>query len=310
MPLSVGFMGTGEFAAECLRLISQEIKISWAVTNAPKAAGRGLKLKNTPLFEAAEKCGIETLMTEKLSSDAELTEELKRKNADVIIVIDFGHIVKEPILSMPRLGCINIHPSRLPQFRGAAPVQRTLMAGLKSTAVTIYKLNEGMDTGDILAQHDIEIADNDNAESLYKKAAAAGCAALVHFIRDVPPKEWHFTKQNDAEATFAAKVEKSEGKIDWQNESAEAIVNKIRGIGATPGVFCTFRGKRLRIDEAECTNDTGLSAGEVSIVGGSLHIQCGKGALKLLAVRPEGKKSQRAEDWLRGARVKEQERFE
>ena len=304
MALTYGFMGSGRFAARCLEIISSEITPRWVLTNAPKSAGRGLAQRNTPVWEYADANGFTVYTTEKLSADTERIAQIKESCPDVILVIDFGQMIKEPVLSAASLGCINIHPSRLPEFRGSAPIQRALMQGIASTAVSIFRLDEGMDSGPILAQPELEIDSDDNTASLMEKAARLGAETLLRFLRDIPASEWKFTEQKEETASIAPKIDKIAGKIDWKHENAVEIIKKIRGIGEAPGVFCTYRGKRLRIHKAEAAAGSG-EAGLIKIVSGFPTVYCRNGAIKLLEVQPEGKKAQRAEEWARGARIEE-----
>lgn len=305
-PLKIGFMGSGQFASRCLELISARIRPQWVVTNAPRAAGRGKGLRNTPVFEKAGELSLRCLTTEKLSADAELLEWIKANLPDAILVIDFGHIVKEPLLSLPPLGCINIHPSRLPQYRGSAPVQRALMDGLTSTAVSVFRLDPGMDSGPLLAQPELPIADDDNAESLFEMAAVTGTETLLHYLLEVPSSEWNLTPQKEDGVSAAPKIDKSEGKIDWLAD-AKTIVNLIRGIGEAPGVFTSIRGRRLRLYSAETVKSKYENPGRFFSVDGYPAVSCGSGALLLREVQPEGKKRQPASEWARGARLTEGE---
>ena len=309
MALSLGFIGSGRFAARCLEIISERVRPLWVITNAPAASGRGLKLQDTPVFETAQKLGLPVFKTERLSADTERIEWLKANAPDVILVIDFGKIIKEPVLSAAPLGCINIHPSKVPQYRGSAPLQRAIMDGLSKTAVSIFRLDAGMDTGPLLAQPELEISQTDTASSLSEKAAALGCAELLRYICEVPAEEWRFNPQSEEGASLAPKIEKSEGKIDWERESARKTADKIRGIGENPGVFCMLRGKRLRIRSAECAEEARGEAGCCEMAGDWPMVFCAKGALVLKEVQPEGKKTVSAADWARGARLQKGEKF-
>lgn len=300
--LTVGFMGSGRFAARCLELISQRLRPQWVVTNAPRAAGRGMKMQQTPVFDAAETLGIQTFTTEKLSADSERLEWIKDHLPDAILVIDFGHMIKEPLLSMPRLGCINIHPSKLPQFRGSAPVQRAVMQGLTETAVSVFRLEAGMDSGPILAQPALKIAADDDISTVYENAAVTGTRALLELLCNIPPEKWTYSAQDETKTTFAPKIEKEEGRIDWERPASE-IRDLVRGIGSAPGVFCTAKGKRLRIHKAGSIDAKSGAAGTFSLIEGVPAVACGSGSLLLEEVQPEGKKRQSAADWARGARL-------
>lgn len=301
--LKFGFCGSGKFAAKCLSLIAEKTKPEWVITNTPRPSGRGLLLQNTPVFCKAEELGIKTRTTSKLSSDNETLEWIKSDLPDLILVIDFGHMIKEPLLSMAPLGCINIHPSMLPAYRGSAPVQRAIMDGLKETGVTIFRLDEGMDSGPILAQIPVVINDEDDTNSLLLKTCIAGCEKLLEYLLEIPLEKWTFTPQNDEDASFAPKIEKIEGKIDWEDSSMN-ILNKIRALGAAPGTYCEHDGKRLRVHCAKPVERCGSPGQLIEIDGCFPIIACRDGSLKLIHLQPECKKIQNADEWLRGCRMK------
>ncbi|MDD4160041.1 MAG: methionyl-tRNA formyltransferase [Synergistaceae bacterium] len=301
--LRFGFCGSGIFAAGCLSLIAEKAKPQWVITNAPRPSGRGLQVQNTPVFQKAEEFGIITRTTTKLSSDTETIKWIMNDIPDLILVIDFGHMIKEPLLNITSLGCINIHPSMLPAYRGSAPVQRAIMDGLKETGVTIFRLDEGMDSGPILTQIPVMISDEDDTAALLTKTCEAGCEKLLEYLLDIPAEKWTFTPQSGEGATTAPKIEKSEGKIDWTDTSVN-IFNKIRALSLAPGTYCEHGGKRLRINKAVIFPQSGKSGELIAVDSGFPVIACGNGSLKLINVQPEGKKAQKADDWLRGSRMK------
>lgn len=306
--MKIGFCGSGLFAAECLEHISRKIRPEWVITNSPKKAGRGLKLRPTPVQQVAEKLNLSLKTTINMSRDQQLLTWIEENCPDIILVIDFGHLIKEPILSLPKFGCINIHPSKLPTYRGSSPLQRALIDGLTNTAVTIFKLDSGMDTGPVLTQRNIVIRDDDDFESLLKTSALIGSEALLEYICDFDAKDWVFTQQLQVGVSLAPKIEKFEGKLDWQSTAFD-LYNKIRALKQSPGTFCTICGKRLRIKEAELINKTGKAATIISIENGMPVIACSKGALKLISVQQEGKKEQKADEWLRGSRLQIGDKF-
>ena len=307
--MKVAFCGSGHFAELCLKKISSEIKIEWVITNAPKPAGRGMELHPTAVQLLAEESGIECKTTARLSADEELINWITAEAIDVIIVVDFGHIVKEPILSHPEIGCINIHPSRLPQFRGAAPLQRAIMSGLDKTAVTVFRLNEGMDSGPVLCAEEVEIKHDETYEQLLEKTAEVGSEILLHYIKDIPAENWIFTEQEQNGVSLAPKINKAEGHIEWSMQPDE-VINKLRAIRNTPGVFTFFKKKRIRLFEAEKAYHHGKSGELVEIENGYPIIACGEASIKLIEVQPEGKKRQSAKDWLMGARLKKGDMLE
>jgi methionyl-tRNA formyltransferase len=307
--LRFGFCGSGRFAADCLSIIADKTRPEWVITNAPRPSGRGLKLQDTPVFEKAEELGLKVRTTEKISADQETLEWIEKDLPDLILVIDFGHMIKEPLLSMARLGCINIHPSLLPSYRGSAPVQRALMDGLEVTGVTIFRLDEGMDSGPVLAQVPVTIDVEDDTPSLLKKTCAAGCEKLLEYLLEIPSEDWVFVPQSEAGISTAPKIDKSEGKIDWDAGSLE-LYNRIRALADAPGTFCSHAGKRLRIHKAAPVSVSGVPGELVAISDGFPVIACGEGSLKLLRVQPEGKNVRGADEWLRGSRMKLGDRLE
>jgi len=300
--LRVGFCGSGPFASLCLELISEHMKPEWVVTNMPRHSGRGMSLHSTPVGETSQRLGITCFTTDKFSVDEERIEWIMHDSPDVILVIDFGHIVKEPILSLPRLGCLNIHPSKLPKYRGAAPVQRAIMDGLDTTAVTIFKLDHGMDTGPILSQTPVVIATADDSNTLLRKCAAIGVKELIRHLCEIDENEWIFTPQTISGGSLAPKINKSEGRIDW-HKTAKIISSLVRAIGETPGAYCMVNDKRFRIHKVEIYDLAGEPGTILQLDNGYPIIACGDGALKLLSVQQEGKKVQSGSDWFRGSRL-------
>ena len=302
--LRAGFCGSGRFAAVCLRLLSEQLKPAWVVTNTPKTSGRGLQLHDTPVSIAAQELEIPCFTTDRLSADTERTEWIVSDAPDIIFVIDFGHLIKEPLLSLPKYGCINLHPSKLPLYRGSAPLQRAIMDGLKTTAVSVFKLDSGMDTGDLLSQPELEISENDTYDSLLERCAEAGCREMLRLIFEVKPDNWKFTPQPQDGFSLAPKIDKSEGRIDW-NKSAFACGCLVRALSNAPGVFCFNGDKRLRIFKASVVKSQKTAEpGEIAAIeNGEPVIACGENALKLETVQPDSKKQQSAADWLRGARL-------
>lgn len=302
MALKTAFFGSGGFAAFCLERLSRRIKPEWVVTNAPKPAGRGMGLRPTPVQLCAERLSIPYKTTEKLSKDEDLLAWIEKDTPDIMLVIDFGHIIKEPLLSMARLGCVNVHPSRLPQYRGSAPVQRAVMDGLTETAVTIFRLDAGMDSGPVLSQIPVKIEDGDTTGTMLQKCAELGTDELARYLCDVPEEEWRFVPQPQDRVSLAPKIEKSEGRVDW-NRPASVLSCLVRAISVSPGVFCEVNGKRLRIHEASAMEQTGEAGELIAVENGMPVVGCGAGSLKLIKVQPEGKKTQNADEWLRGSRL-------
>lgn len=300
--LKLGFCGSGRFAASCLSLISARIKPEWVITNAPKPSGRGMRITQTPVYEAAETLGINCFTTVRMSQDDERIEWIRENLPDLILVIDFGHIIKEPMLNMAEMGCMNIHPSMLPSYRGSAPVQRAIMDGLSETGVTLFRLDAGMDSGPILSQSKVTILPSDDFDTILEKCSIIGTDILLNFIFEVSTDKWNFTTQSEDNVSLAPKIDKTEGKILW-DDTALNIYNKIRAIGASPGTYCTVNDKRIRVYRAVPVQQDGEPGTLLGIQEGMPVIACGIGALKLIEVQPEGKKKQSGDEWLRGSRM-------
>jgi methionyl-tRNA formyltransferase len=299
---SFGLLGTGAFAASCLAAISKQIRPKWVITKSPKRSGRGMKLTPSPVHALALKLDIQVKTTDRISSDREIIEGIKNDLPDLLLVVDFGSMIKEPLLSMAPLKCLNIHPSLLPAYRGSAPVQRAIMDGLKKTGVTLFRLEEGMDSGPILAQKEVAIDAYDDSESLFAKCAEIGAELFLHCMTEVDTEGWQFKVQDHSEATLAPKIEKEETEIDI-NGCANEICNKVRALSPSPCAYAMTGGKRLQIIKAEPVESKGKKPGILIAKDAGLPVvACGSGAIRLIEVRPEGKKIQRADGWLNGKR--------
>ena len=301
--MEIGFCGSGSFAADCLAQIASILRPKWVITGVPRPAGRGMKMTPTPVQLVCEGLGLDFKTTDKLNYDDELINWISENCPDAILVIDFGHIIKEPLLSLPRLGCINIHPSKLPLYRGAAPVQRAIMDDASEMYVSIFKLDLGVDSGPLLVQKEVHFDDYDDASSVLRKCADTACSELSKYLCCDSEEVWAFREQNEDNVTFAPKIEKNESIIDW-NKPALFLSNKVRAIGESFGVYSTLFGKRLGIKKAVRVCGRGAPGSLVSVYCGMPVIACGEDALKLILVQPEGKKIQSSDEWLRGSRMK------
>jgi methionyl-tRNA formyltransferase len=221
---------------------------------------------------------------------------------DFVFVIDFGQLIREPLLGAGEpVGCLNIHPSLLPRYRGAAPAQRALMDGVRETGVTIFKLAMGMDSGPVLLRETLAVGDDD-AGSLLERAAVAGVGAFIRYAESTPIAEWRFMPQDDALATAAPKISKEEERIDWSRSAVE-ILGKIRALSPKPGAWTTLGGKRLRVTRASLSpSRAGASPGRVVLDGSSPSVSTGDGAISLSLVQREGTKVQSAAEWKNGLR--------
>jgi methionyl-tRNA formyltransferase len=304
--LNIIFFGTSSFAAKILSsLIERGYFIAAVVTRPDKSKGRHLHASAPPVKEIALKLkpDLPVFQPEKASAP-EFAEVLKAFHADLFVVVAYGEIIKKNLLEMPRLGCINIHASLLPKFRGAAPIQRTLMEGEKETGITIIEMSPQMDAGDILAIEAIPIPEEMTFGELEGKLCDLGIKLLLEVIRQFEQNNVAKTPQDHTRATLAPKMTPEDEKIDWQ-KSARVIHNQIRALSPSPGAWTNIAVgtgvKRLKIKKAIVIEEMGGDPGAILRFGKEgWVIACGKGALRLIEVQLEGKKAMSAEECVRG----------
>jgi len=286
------FMGTPRFAVPSLERLHESFNVVGVVTQPDRPAGRGKKLTPPPVKDLALKLGLEVYQPVRIREFLDTVRELK---PDCVVVVAYGKLLPANMLSIPPYGVVNLHASLLPKYRGAAPIQRTLMAGDKKTGNTVMLVNERMDAGDILSQEEETIDDEDNLQTLSEKLALKGAELLVCTLRlwfrgDIDPKP-----QMEEEATYAPPVQKEEYRLCWKAE-AESVRDRIRGL--YPGVHTTFRGERIKVLKAEVLEGYG-EPGEI-IDPDRLVVSCGKGAIRILElISPKGKRMG-GEDFVRG----------
>ena len=291
MSLRIVFAGSTAFSVPVLeKLLQSEHDVVAIYTRADKPAGRGRLLAETPVKHFARSLTIPIVQPETFK-DTGAQLALKAFKPEVMVVVAYGLILPQAVLDIPRLGCINIHPSRLPKWRGAAPVIRTIEAGENQTAVTIMALNAKMDAGDILSQVETNIGETETADHLTTRLFQLGAEALLPVLTDLEQHRAVRIAQNDQEATHAAMVSKAEAEINWQ-ESATTLANKVRAFHSVPVAFTQFQGNPLRIWEAIALNQTPRYAPGVIEHASKegVEVACGQGILRLLTVQLPGKK--------------------
>ena len=287
------FMGSPDFAVPTLdALVDAGHEVVAAYTQPPRPAGRGKSKRPTPVEERAGELGIEVRSPKSLKGEAE-QEAFAELEADVAVVAAYGLILPRPILDAPMLGCLNVHGSLLPRWRGAAPVQRAIMAGDEATGVTIMQMEAGLDTGPMLLKRALEIEDK-NAAQLTEELAKLGAVMMVEVLADLP--EFEPIEQPDDGVTYAAKISKEEARIDWSRPAAE-LVRQVQGLAPFPGAWFEANGERIKLLAAEITTSHG-APGEV--IDDQLTIGCGNGALRPTQVQRAGKGVMSAEELLRG----------
>lgn len=305
-PIRVVFAGTPAFSVGCLSALIEAdgVEVVGVVSQPDRRAGRGMKLTPSLVKKAALDAGIDVITPESLRDNDEALAWLKSKEADVLVVVAFGMILPKPWLDAPKVAPINVHASLLPRWRGAAPIERSLLAGDAETGVGIMQMEEGLDTGGLYAESRIPITDETTGSELWFALADMGAKLLIESLPGVVSGELTPDPQDESKVTYAKKLTNEERVIDWSH-SAASIGRIVRCFSPKPGARAMFRGKWLKIVRGEVIEgSTGLSAGMVAD-GKLLDIACGDGSIyRALEVQPEGKKAMDADAFLRGAQLK------
>ncbi len=304
------FMGAPRFASIILEgLLREGWDVTGAVTQPDRPSGRGRKLSAPPVREVARAHGIPVLQPAQIK-DAAFLEDLAALRPDMMVVAAYGRILPPEVLSLAPLGCYNVHPSLLPAYRGAAPVQWAIINGEETTGITIFRMDEGMDTGDILVSESLPIDPNETAGMLTERLARLAARLITPALRDVVEGRARFTPQDHDRATVVPILKKGDGRIDW-SLSAESIRNRIRGLDPWPGAFTFWRGRRLRLWEAEAADGTpGGEPGEVlSLDHEGVSVRAGEGTLRLKSVQLEGGRRMGMEEFLRGHKMTQGEKL-
>src|SRR5438445_5266471 len=261
MPLRLIFMGTPDFAVPTLlELVAHGHEVVAVYTRAPKPAGRGMKLQPTPVEQEAGRLGIPVL-TPMILKTPEALEEFRAHQADAAVVVAYGMILPQEILDAPPLGCFNLHASLLPRWRGAAPINRAIMAGDAETGVMVMKMDVGLDTGDVAMAERLTITDRMTAADLHDALAPLGADLMVRAMGALQRGALQLTKQSEAGVTYAAKIEKTEARVEW-NKPAHSVLRHIHGLSPFPGAWCEMAidGEPTRVKILRCELDTGSSA--------------------------------------------------
>ena len=299
--MKVVFMGTPDFSVGALEaLVKAGYEVTAVVTQPDRQKGRSLEMSFSPVKECALRYELPVFQPEKIKT-AEAVEVLRRYEADIFVVAAFGQILSKEILEMPKYGCINIHASLLPKYRGAAPIQWAILNGDAITGVTIMQMNEGLDTGDILTTKEVEISAEETGESLFDKLAIAGAELLIETLPEIEKGTLTPIKQEEEKASHVRMLTKEMGKIDWEKE-AIVLERLVRGMNSWPSAYCRLRNKNMKVWRAAVLEeDTAARPGEiVNVTKDALYIQTGKGQLILKEVQLESKKRMAVKDFLIG----------
>jgi methionyl-tRNA formyltransferase len=308
MPLRLIFMGTPDFAVPTLlELVAHGHEIAAVYTRAAKPAGRGMKLQPTPVEQEARRLGI-PVETPATLKTPEAAAEFRAHNAEAAVVVAYGMILPQAILDTPKLGCFNLHASLLPRWRGAAPINRAIMAGDAETGVMVMKMDAGLDTGDVAMAERMAITDAMTAADLHDALAPLGGDLMVRAMGALERGKLQFTKQSEG-VTYAAKIEKAEARIDW-NRPAHAVLRHIHGLSPFPGAWCeiSIEGEPARVKILRCAmaDGSGVSG---DVLDDHLTVACREGALRILELQRAGKAPMKAGDFLRGTPLKPQMRL-
>ncbi|HEY8384410.1 MAG TPA: methionyl-tRNA formyltransferase [Microvirga sp.] len=303
MSLRVVFMGTPDFAVPTLaEIVGQGHEVAAVYTRAPAAAGRGMELKPSPVHRMADRFGLPVLTPKTLRTE-EAADAFRAHGADVAVVVAYGMILPKAILDVPEFGCLNLHASLLPRWRGAAPIQRAVMAGDRETGIAVMRMEEGLDTGPVAMVERVAITPDMNAGELHDRLMGLGADLMVRALAALSRGGLGFTPQPEEGVTYAKKITNEDGRIDWTRPAA-AIHDQVRGLSPFPGAFFTadFGKGSERVKVLRTASAEGAGApGTLLDAGGT--VACGEGALRLLQVQPAGKQPMGADEFLRGRRM-------
>lgn len=303
--MKIVFMGTPEFAVPYLRaLINNDYDITAVVTQPDRAKGRGKKLTAPPVKVLAEEKGIKVFQPERVKA-TESVEFIRSQQPDLIVVVAFGQILSQEILDIPVLGCINVHSSLLPKYRGAAPINWCIINGEEKTGITTMYMDKGLDTGDIILQKETKIGRDETAGDLHDRLAELGTETLIETVRLIEEGSAPRIAQNNELATYAPIMSKSLGRIEWSKHACE-IYNLIRGTYPWPGAFSYYKGRSFKIFKAEVSDNSSRNEKYGCIIDldrESFTVNCGTGSLKIMEIQFENEKRMSVEAYLRGHNI-------
>jgi methionyl-tRNA formyltransferase len=308
-PVKIVFAGTPEFAARCLEaLLESRHRVSGVLTRPDRPAGRGLEPAASPVKRLAAARGIRVDQPANLK-DAQLQKELKDRKPDIIVVVAYGLILPQAVLEIPQYGALNIHASLLPRWRGAAPIQRALLAGDRETGVSIMQMDAGLDTGPVLLQERVPILEDDTAGTLHDRLGGLGAKLIVRALSDLEAGGLRAVPQTAEGVTYAAKLDKRESRLDWR-ERAVAVSRRVRAFDPSPGARARLRGVELKIWRCAAVPDRGIPGEVLGAHPGGVLVACGEGALLITELQRSGGRRLAAAEFLRGFPLSAGERFE
>ena len=322
--MKIIFMGTPDFARDSLEAVyNAGYEILGVVTNPDKPKGRGMKLFPSPVKEFALEKGLEIYQPVKVRKNQEFIEKIKELNPDVICVVAYGKILPKEILEIPKLGCINVHASLLPKYRGAAPIQWAVLNGEKETGITTMYMDEGMDTGDMILKEAVTIGEDETTGELWDRLSKIGGELLVKTLKQIEEGTAPRQKQ-EGEFTMAPMLEKSMAKIDWENKTAQDLKNLVRGLNPIMGAYAFLNGKKIKFWKVQVATEQEITLkcngkdidkmknGTVLISNpkDGLWIKTKEGIMKVLEIQGENAKRMPIDSFLRGNKIEENQAFE
>lgn len=306
--MKIIFAGTPEFAASALAILMKEHQIIAVFTQPDRPAGRGMHLTSSPVKQLASENGLRVLQPSTLKTE-EAQQVIAQLQADVMVVAAYGLILPKAVLHTPRLGCLNIHASLLPRWRGAAPIQRSILAGDAETGITIMQMDEGLDTGDILLKRTCTIMADDTAQTLHDKLANLGARTIIEALRLLEQRKLTAEQQDASQANYAAKLTKAEAQLDWE-ENAETLERALRGYYPFPVAYTYFGEIPLKIIRGSAIRGGTAIPGVVTAVNDEhILVACGKGTLALEVLQKPGGKPLPAAQFLQGFPIKVGDQF-
>lgn len=305
--MRIVFFGSSSFGEPALRALAAGPGVVLVVTTQERPKGRGLLPQPSPIKSCARQLGLAVEEPDNPNSP-EFVERLQRLNPDLVVLVAYRFILKPVLLELPRLGCVNLHPSLLPRYRGAAPIHRALIAGECQTGVTLFRMNEALDEGDIIAQETVNISDNETYGELSSRLSILGAELLMRCLPDIEHNRIQPIPQDRSCASYAPKIRNEERIIDWRR-SAWQVHNLIRGLSPVPGAYTFLRGKRLAVLRSELVPSLTGPAGEVLVDNHQLVIAAAEGGLRLLRVRLEGGREISGSELINGQHLQTGERL-
>ena len=317
--MKIVFMGTPDFAEASLQaLIDANYNIEAVVTNPDRPKGRGMKMLYSPVKELAVSKNIPVLQPEKVRNNIEFIDKIKNINPDVICVVAYGKILPKELLEIPKYGCINVHASLLPKYRGAAPIQWAVLNGDKETGITTMYMDVGMDTGDMILTKKVQIGENETTGELWERLSKIGGNLLVETLNQIEKRKAPRIPQK-GEYTMAPMLEKEMSKIDWKNKTAEEIKNLVRGLNPIMGAYTFLNGKKIKFWKVEVAKNIGYDEENIKMIKNGtvlisdqrdgIFIKTKKGVLRVLEIQGENAKKMSIQDYLRGNKIDEFEVF-